>query len=69
MADKKDEKENDGGATIVSKELWEQRMAQIIPSKQDMNQLVMNFLVLEGYKEGALKFEKESGIKAEIDHA
>ena len=34
-----------------------------------MNQLVMNFLILEGYKEGALKFEKESGIKAEIDHA
>ena len=29
----------------------------------------MNFLILEGYKEGALKFEKESGIKAEIDHA
>lgn len=67
MADKKEE--NDGRATIVSKELWEQRMAQIIPSKQDMNQLVMNFLILEGYKEGALKFEKESGIKAEIDHA
>ena len=28
-----------------------------------MNELVMNFLIKEGYKEGALKFEKESGIK------
>jgi len=27
----------------------------------------MNFLVLEGYKEGALKFEKESGLEAQID--
>ena len=69
MADKRDENNNDGRKTIVSKELWEQRMSQIIPNKQDMNQLVMNFLILEGYKEGALKFEKESGIKADIDHA
>ena len=69
MADKKNENKNDGSKTIVSKELWEQRMSQIIPNKKDMNQLVMNFLILEGYKEGALKFEKESGIKADIDHA
>ena len=55
--------------TTVSKDLWLKRMAQHNPSKKDMNELIMNFLILEGYKEGALKFEKETGIKAEIDYA
>jgi hypothetical protein len=41
---------------------WEDRMAQISLRKQDMNQLVMDFLVQEGYKEGALQFQKEAGI-------
>eukprot|EP00347_Sterkiella_histriomuscorum_P021294 403334508 len=27
----------------------------------------MNYLIVEGYKQGALKFEKETGIKAEMD--
>ena len=43
-------------------------MSQIIPNKEDMDKLVMNFLVLEGYKEGAMKFQQESGIKADMDH-
>ena len=37
MSDKKDEADSDGRKTIVSKEMWEQRMAQIIPNKQDIN--------------------------------
>ena len=32
-----------------------------------MDELVMNFLVHEGYKEGALQFAKESGTLAQID--
>lgn len=31
---------------------------------QLMDELVMNFLVHEGYKEGALTFAQESGVKA-----
>jgi hypothetical protein len=27
-----------------------------------MNKLVLNFLIVEGYKEGAIKFIKEAGI-------
>jgi len=42
-------------------------MQTIIPYKEDLNKLVMNFLILEGYKEGALKFEKESGVRADLD--
>lgn len=32
-----------------------------------MDELVMNFLVHEGYKEGALRFAEESGASAQID--
>jgi len=32
-----------------------------------MDDLVMNFLVHEGFKEGALTFAQESGAKADID--
>ena len=38
-------------------------MKHITPSKEAMNKLVMNFLLVEGYKQGAQKFEKESGVK------
>ena len=47
----------------ISLEQWELRSNLIQPSREVINQLVMNFLVVEGYKDGALKFEKESGIK------
>ena len=68
--EKSNEEQNDANdqQIVISKETWEQRMSQIIPNKEDMDKLVMNFLVLEGYKEGAMKFQQESGIKADIDH-
>ncbi|XP_019160998.1 PREDICTED: glucose-induced degradation protein 8 homolog [Ipomoea nil] len=37
--------------------------------KEDMNKLVMNFLVTEGYVEVAEKFKKESGTEPDIDLA
>ena len=45
----------------VPRKLWQQRLDQIHPSTKLMDELVMNFLVHEGYKEGALEFAKESG--------
>ena len=32
-----------------------------------MDELVMNFLIHEGYKDGAQTFAKESGAQAQID--
>ena len=51
----------------VPRKLWQARLDQIIPDTRLMDELVMNFLVHEGFKEGALKFAKESGITAQID--
>ena len=70
--EKANEEQNDPNEQqqiVISKETWNQRTSQIKPNKEDMDKLVMNFLVLEGYKEGAIKFQQESGIKADIDHA
>jgi hypothetical protein len=33
-------------------------------SRDELNKLVMNYLVLEGHKEGALNFQKESGLQS-----
>ncbi|CDW78082.1 glucose-induced degradation protein 8 homolog [Stylonychia lemnae] len=53
--------------TKYTLEQWEDRMQDIVISKDIINKLVMNYLIVEGYKQGALKFEKETGIKAEMD--
>ena len=39
------------------------RKQAIEPSRGLINQLIMNYLVVKGYKEGALKFQKEAGIQ------
>ncbi len=36
--------------------------------REELNKLIMNYLILEGHKEGALTFQRESGVQAdEID--
>ncbi|GBG68578.1 hypothetical protein CBR_g3123 [Chara braunii] len=53
----------------VSKEEWEKRLAQVKVRKEDMNRLIMNFLVTEGYVDAAERFQQESGTQPEIDLA
>lgn len=38
-------------------------MGDVHLSRDLLNQMIMNFLIVEGYKEGAVKFQKESGLK------
>lgn len=44
-------------------------------SRDELNKLVLNYLILEGHKEGAFNFMKESGLQCDemidsdlIDH-
>ncbi|XP_017603218.1 protein GID8 homolog isoform X2 [Gossypium arboreum] len=48
---------------LISREEWEKRLKlnNVKIRKEDMNKLVMNFLVTEGYVEAAEKFRMESG--------
>jgi hypothetical protein len=41
---------------------WQKKLNEIQIPKQLMNKLVLNFLIVEGYEEGAKKFIKEAGI-------
>eukprot|EP00197_Chlamydomonas_leiostraca_P015302 CAMPEP_0202859156 /NCGR_PEP_ID=MMETSP1391-20130828/1398_1 /ASSEMBLY_ACC=CAM_ASM_000867 /TAXON_ID=1034604 /ORGANISM="Chlamydomonas leiostraca, Strain SAG 11-49" /LENGTH=218 /DNA_ID=CAMNT_0049538167 /DNA_START=25 /DNA_END=681 /DNA_ORIENTATION=- len=48
-------------------EQWESRLAGVKIAKEDMNRLVMNFLVTEGYVEAARMFEEESGTPPGVE--
>ncbi|KAL2550723.1 Uncharacterized protein Fot_12253 [Forsythia ovata] len=54
---------------VITREEWEKRLNDVKVRKEDMNKLVMNFLVTEGYVEAAEKFRLESGTEPDIDHA
>ncbi|KAG0503704.1 hypothetical protein HPP92_003776, partial [Vanilla planifolia] len=54
---------------VITKEEWEKKLKDVKIRKEDMNKLVMNFLVTEGYVEAAEKFRIESGTEPEIDLA
>ncbi|PPR97926.1 hypothetical protein GOBAR_AA22743 [Gossypium barbadense] len=54
---------------LISREEWEKRLNNVKIRKEDMNKLVMNFLVTEGYVEAAEKFRMESGTHPDIDLA
>ncbi len=46
----------------ISFEKWNEEMNKIKVNRQDMNKLVLNYLIVEGYKDAVEKFIKETGI-------
>ena len=46
---------------VITREEWEKKLNDVKIRKEDMNKLVMNFLVTEGYVDVAEKFKTESG--------
>jgi len=48
---------------LVTHDQWESRKQLVQPSREVINEIVMNYLVVQGYKEGAYKFMKEAGVK------
>ncbi|XP_074269921.1 protein GID8 homolog isoform X1 [Silene latifolia] len=54
---------------VITKEEWEKKLSDVKIRKEDMNKLVMNFLVTEGYVDAAEKFRQESGTEPDIDLA
>uniref|UniRef100_A0A0D6QUP9 CTLH domain-containing protein n=1 Tax=Araucaria cunninghamii TaxID=56994 RepID=A0A0D6QUP9_ARACU len=54
---------------VITKVDWEKKLNDVKIRKEDMNKLVMNFLVTEGYVEAAERFRMESGTEPEIDLA
>nr|XP_043620973.1 protein GID8 homolog [Erigeron canadensis] len=52
---------------FITRNEWEKKLNDVKIRKEDMNKLVMNFLVTEGYVDAAEKFRKESGTEPDID--
>ena len=48
---------------LINTEKWNEELDKIKVSRQEMNKLVLNFLIIEGYKDAVHKFVKETGIK------
>lgn len=51
----------------ISKEEWMAKFSSHQITRADMNTLIMNYLVTEGFKESAEKFRLESGIQPSVD--
>ncbi|KAL7142708.1 hypothetical protein ABFS83_08G141800 [Erythranthe nasuta] len=54
---------------VITRADWEKKLNDVKVKKEDMNKLVMNFLVTEGFVEAAEKFQFESGTEPDIDLA
>ena len=57
----------DGKGVEVSRDEWSTKMETQHVARADMNKLIMNYLVTEGFKEAAEKFQKESGVETAVD--
>ncbi|XP_010476003.1 PREDICTED: glucose-induced degradation protein 8 homolog [Camelina sativa] len=55
-------------ASITSED-WERLLRTVKIQREEVNRLVMNFFVVEGFLEAVEKFESESGTKPEVESA
>jgi hypothetical protein len=51
----------------ISMEEWQGKMKDVAVNKEDLNKLVMNYLLIEGYKDAAEKFSQEAAITPKVD--
>ncbi|WAR01733.1 GID8A-like protein [Mya arenaria] len=56
-----------GAGVGVEKEEWMDLLNSHHITRAEMNKLIMNYLVTEGFKESAEKFRMESGIQPPVD--
>ncbi|KIJ21830.1 hypothetical protein PAXINDRAFT_165205 [Paxillus involutus ATCC 200175] len=53
--------------TTIRKDEWERRLHEVQVTKGDLNRLIMDYLVIEGYKSAAQEFSDEAGIIPPVD--
>jgi hypothetical protein len=49
---------------VVTRDEWERKLRDVKIRKEDMDRLVMNFLVTEGFVDAADRFRLESGTQS-----
>lgn len=45
---------------VIPKSDWEKRMNEVTINKEDINKLIMDYFVVEGYKDAAESFATEA---------
>ncbi|KAG0028073.1 hypothetical protein BGZ81_005027 [Podila clonocystis] len=51
----------------ISRDEWNTKLADVQVDREDLNKLIMNYLIIEGYKDAAEKFSQESGAKPPVN--
>jgi len=51
----------------IPRDEWERKCAEVKITKADLNKLVMNYLVIEGYKDAAERFQQESNTDPGVE--
>ena len=51
----------------IPNEKWNEELSKIKINREDMNKLVLNYLIIEGHKEAVEKFLKETNLKCDYD--
>ncbi|KAI6136567.1 CTLH/CRA C-terminal to lish motif domain-containing protein [Pisolithus sp. B1] len=51
----------------IRKEEWERRLQEVQVTKDDLNRLIMDYLVIEGYRSAAEEFSNEAGVIPPVD--
>ncbi|KAJ3068942.1 hypothetical protein HDU98_007958 [Podochytrium sp. JEL0797] len=51
----------------IPREEWNKKLAEVKINKKDLDKLIMNYLVIEGYKDAVEKFAEESGLEPSVD--
>ena len=51
----------------IPNEKWNEELSKIKINREDMNKLVLNYLIIEGHKEAVKKFLKETNLKCDYD--
>jgi len=54
---------NEIKAKLIGYDKWNEEMKKLRIDRQDMNKLVLNYLIIEGFKDAVEKFIKETGVK------
>jgi len=55
-------------SSAIKRADWEKRVDNVRVSKADLNNLVMNYLIVEGYQGAAIKFAQEANITAQFHY-
>ena len=53
---------NEMKAKVIGSDKWNEEMSKLRVNRQDMNKLVLNYLIIQGYKDAVENFVRETGI-------